>query len=398
MKRIVLFKGGVETLGFFSQQLEKRYRELGHSVFMYDYNEEAVSLKRLVKFIERGNTVMITFNFHGICNEELLQDENSQYIWEFFDIPCYNIVVDHPFYYDRFMGQLPKNYYQISIDKNHEEYLKRFYPHIKRGPFLPLGGTLPEAENGFRLSMKERDIDVIFTGSWAEPEFWGDFMKKEGAEYETFYRSLLKEQIDNPDKTFEEIFEPRIRNEAEDADEITDELLKNTYPHLIHFDMYVRYYYRGLLVKKLTEAGIKVRCIGGGWDKLDTEKPENISHREYCDSIECLKEMQHAKISINVMPWFKRGAHDRIFNSMLAGCVCLTDSSEYLDEILTDGENCVLYRLDALDDVPDKIKALLADEAYLQNIADLGYELAAMGHTWAKRADALRMIFEENRI
>ena len=107
MKRIVLFKGGIETQGYFSEQLEKAFIEMGHKVLMFDFEREAESSGELLRFIERGNTVMITFNFHAISQDTILMDENHEYIWEAFDIPCYNIVVDHPFYYHGFIGQGP---------------------------------------------------------------------------------------------------------------------------------------------------------------------------------------------------------------------------------------------------------------------------------------------------
>lgn len=397
MKRIVLFKGGVETLGYFSQQLQKAFNTLGHKTYMFDYDKEAASSYNLLKFYEKDNTVMLTFNFHGICNENILRDENNVYIWDALNIPCINIVVDHPFYYDRFMPQLPALYTQISIDKNHLKYMQRFYPEIKNGPFIPLAGTCLDDIYGPALPINERPIDVIFTGSWAEPEFWGKFMTQEGPEYEAFYRELLKEQIEHPDCTFEEIFEPAILSQAEDAQTITDLDLRNAYSHMIHFDMYVRYYFRGEFIKTLADNGVKVLCIGGGWDKLNCLHPENITHISYTDSLTCLKYIRDSKISINVMPWFKNGAHDRIFNSMLAHSLCITDSSEYLDQILIDGENCLLFSLQNMKEAADKIKNALQDNYLLQSIADNGYKLA-LKHSWESRAQELHTFIEDMKI
>lgn len=394
MRKIVLFKGGVETLGFFSEQLATSFEKLGHKVFMFDYDKEAKSSYDLLRFYEKDNTVMLSFNFHGVCNEEILRDEDGVYIWERLDIPCVNIVVDHPSYYDRFMNQLPPVYYQISIDKNHMDYMKRFYPEIGLGPFVPLGGTRLDEKLYPAIPFDEREVDVVFTGSWAEPSFFGEFMKQEGEEYHEFYMDVLKTLIDNPDCTFEEIFEPKIRAVAEDADEITDDALKMTYAHLVCFDMYVRYFYRGELIKSLVDSGIKVKCIGGGWDKLKCEHPENLTCMEYTSSLECLLEIQKAKVSINVMPWFKRGAHDRIFNSMLNGAVCFTDSSEYLDEILTDGKDCIMFSLHDIKGAADILKEYLADEKRLREISMKGYELSVKAHTWNERAKELSAYIE----
>ena len=94
------------------------------------------------------------------------------------------------------------------------------------------------------------------------------------------------------------------------------------------------------------------------------------------------------------MPWFKDGAHDRIFNTMLNGAVCVTDSSIFLDTILQDGENAALYSLDSLGRLPEMIKGLLDDPMRMQRIADTGYQMAKNGHTWEHRAEEIMKILE----
>jgi spore maturation protein CgeB len=87
------------------------------------------------------------------------------------------------------------------------------------------------------------------------------------------------------------------------------------------------------------------------------------------------------------MPWFKDGAHDRIFNAMLQGCAVVTDSSRYLDEILTDGENAILYSLEERENLPEIIREKLRSPARLSDIASQGYCTAQGAHTWAHRAE-----------
>ncbi|MEI3201212.1 MAG: hypothetical protein V8S21_04415 [Lachnospira eligens] len=60
--------------------------------------------------------------------------------------------------------------------------------------------------------------------------------------------------------------------------------------------------------------------------------------------------ISQAKISLNVMPWFKKGAHDRVFNTMLNGGVALTDTSLFYENTFADGENVLFYSLEDLRD------------------------------------------------
>lgn len=93
------------------------------------------------------------------------------------------------------------------------------------------------------------------------------------------------------------------------------------------------------------------------------------------------------------MPWFRDGAHDRIFNSILNGALCVTDHSIYLDEIFT-GDEVGFFDIGKLEELPDMVKELLADENRMQQMADEARKKVEKDHTWAARAAALRQLFE----
>ena len=151
---------------------------------------------------------------------------------------------------------------------------------------------------------------------------------------------------------------------------------------------------RGRAVQQLVDAGIKVHVFGDGWDSLTCKHEENLILMNNLDSVGCLKKLCQTKISLNVMPWFKDGAHDRIFNTMLNGAVCLTDSNVYLDSILHDGTDSCIYSLEHMERLPEIAARLLADPDRMQRIADEGYKLAKAGHTWAHRAKQLHELIE----
>ena len=107
------------------------------------------------------------------------------------------------------------------------------------------------------------------------------------------------------------------------------------------------------------------------------------------DSLACLKYMRRAKVSVNIMPWFKDGAHDRIFNAMLQGCVTVTDSSRYLDEIIHDGQDFVKFTLEQREAISQKVQNLLDHPDTAATIAKKGYLLTSQHHTWEQRANTL---------
>lgn len=390
MKKIMFFEGDIETQGYFSRQIAEAMQKLGHDVFVYDLSRPWSSTEKFFRFFEKGNTVLINFNFHGMSGEEFFVDENDTMMWDALDIPSYNIVVDHPMYYHHFLENVPANYHHISIDRNHEKYMERFFPEIARGPFLPLAGTELYA-NKSNVPIPYRKYDVMMVGNYCVPKTFEKFITRIDDEYTAFYYGMIDDLLANPHKTVEEVAEAHL---VEELGEVPEEELKKTMAALTFIDLYVRYTFRGRIVQELVDAGIKVHVFGDGWDLLPCRHEENLILMNNLDSVGCLKRLCQTKISLNVMPWFKDGAHDRIFNSMLNGAVCLTDSSIYLDSILHDGVDSSIYSLSEKERVPEIAGRLLADMDQMQRIADGGYELAKSGHTWAHRARQLHMLIE----
>lgn len=391
MKKIVMFDGEIETQQYFTYQMREEFQRLGHEVYTFNLSKTSESLTGLMRFVETGNTALVCFNFHGITPGDIFLDEqDGSWFWDAIDCTCYNIVVDHPFYYHRFLDMAPKRYVHISIDRKHDAYMQRYFPDKLRIPFLPLAGTEYHPE-GY-LPVSERKTDIVFTGNYSSPHKFDKYIKRLGDEYEVFYRGILEELIVHPEQTLEDVAEKHIRREIP---EVTEEELKETMGNLIFLDLYIRSYVRGKAVQVLVDAGLKVEVYGDGWDELECAHPENIIDGQGVNSETCLQKISGAKISLNVMPWFKDGAHDRVFNTLLNGALLLSDDSIYLREILRDGENCILFDLENIEQMPERVKALLADEEKMQRMADQGYRMAKSAHTWAHRADFLSDLIED---
>lgn len=382
MKRIVMVVGGVETLEYFSYQMGKTFAELGYPVFYYDLKDEASSAKRLRKFIRTGETALVTFNFEGLEKEPGVYREGIGYVWDEYRIPCYNIAADHPYYYHERLADLPKEYHHISIDKFQEAYFKEFYPEYHHLGFLPLAGTELSTEVNTDVETG-RYMDVIMTGNYTPPSYCEEHIHWINEEYATFYQGIIDDLIANPEQTVEAA--ELAACEREMGHTPYDEI-RIAMHRMIFIDLYVRNYWRGEAVKALTDAGIVVDVYGKGWEELACEKPENLRIHPQTTSYACLQHLQHAKVSLNVMPWFKDGAHDRVFNSILNGAVCVSDKSKYLCEELAEGEGVCYYDLKALDKLPYIVKEILQDEKKRQDIVVNGIEKVRKCHTWSARA------------
>ncbi len=383
MNKCILFKGEIETLEYFSLELAKAFTEQGISVFVFDFLDEEASFRALKEFCKGTPPIMITFNFTGIRGDDIFYDDTGRLFWNTQQIPCINIVVDHPFYYDKLLAIVPERYWQISIDRQHEAYMQRFYPYIKLLPFLPLGGTSIQETP---LPIGARSTDVVFTGNYTPPKTFNQYIERLGDEYTAFYHGIIDDLIAHPNRSMEQVMEEHLLREMGN---LSDYDLRTAMANMIFIDLYVRFYFRGLVVKTLAEHGIKIHLYGSGWEKLDCNCPENLIIGGPLTSHQCLQVISQSKISLNVMPWFKNGAHDRIFNSQLNGAISLTDDSIYLREHLTDGKNCIFYDLNDIGSLPDIVSHLLDQEKQMEAIAANGYHTAITSHSWKKRADVL---------
>lgn len=380
MKRIVMVIGGVETLDFFSYQMGQIFQKKGFLVFYYDLKNEEQSARTLKKFIRTGETALITFNFEGLEKEPGVYKEGLGYIWDAYQIPCYNIAADHPYFYHERLCDLPKKYFHISIDRCQEQYFKKFYPEFRHLGFLPLAGTEIEAVE------EPKTMDVIMTGNYTELPFFEPYIHWINDEYAAFYQGIIDDLIAHPNQTVEEAALVHCEREM---GKVPYEELRIAFSKMIFIDLYVRNYWRGEAVKTLVDAGIKVDVFGKGWEKLACEHPENLICHGQITSLDCLEQLQRTKVSLNVMPWFKDGAHDRVFNSILNGAVCVSDKSSYLCEELAEGEGIRYYDLQKLEELPKMVLRLLHIEEERRDILQRGQEKVRNKHTWEARANQL---------
>lgn len=125
---------------------------------------------------------------------------------------------------------------------------------------------------------------------------------------------------------------------------------------------------RERVIRAICDAGFNLHIIGKGFEAItlaDGSHPEStaLMPTEYC-----LNETALSKISVNVMPWFRDGSHDRILSSMLCGSVTFSDPSLWLDNNFTGREMC-FYDLNNMSELTSHIADILDDPSEAMEIA-----------------------------
>ncbi len=379
----------METLGYFSEQIASALEASGYDTYCIDYERLYESLEGVRRFAVRGETALLTFNFIGLGDEEIFREETGRFLWEAYDMKYLNILVDHPLYYHARLVQVLPRMTLFCVDREHVAYVKRFYPGIPV-KFLPLAGNMRRGEtllSGESAQTGEALYDLVFTANYVPPAQLERQICLLDEEYRSFYRGILEDLILDPAQSVDAVMERHIRREIGD---VSDCDLCAALGGMVLIDLYARTYFRGEVVRVLAEQGVRVDVFGAGWEMLSCGKPENIiRHGGQVTSAVCVGAVRNARLSLNLMPWFKDGAHDRIFTAMLQRTVCVTDDSRYLRGEFADGEGLVYFSLKEREHLPGLVKTLLHDAAELEKIAQKGFRKAHAGHTWGERAAEL---------
>lgn len=380
-RRLVLFQGELDTLNLFSEQLKQGLLELGYEIFDFDLRQSAKSLGMLYQYLQEGSiTAMIAFNstFFGMT---LSSGEN---VWEVLGIPCVNIFVDHPYWYHNILMRMPATGIVLCIDRNHMNYVNRFYPNIPSNGFLAHGGVSLSLTH---KPISERRMDVLYAGSLLagfiqQPDLSGwDFPAKQICDCSIEYL------LSHPEETIENVIEKQLQLAGVS---LSDEELRRFISSCVHIERIVSSHYRERIVSSIARAGISLELYGDGWSDCDWIGLPNVHYGGRVTPEEILRMMEDSKIVLNTLPWFRDGSHERVFNAMLCGAVAVSETSRYLAETLPP-DTWVSFGLsgESLSALPQRIAGLLADEKSLQKIASKGYELALSAHTWRARAKEL---------
>ncbi len=384
--RIVMFYSETESFNFFTDRLKEELEKRGHEIFICDLEDvkdvTEHSYQNLNRFISQKVDVVICFDGIGTREDQFIRQ------WNRHQAVVIDILMDPPFRFHPTLEKHPEKYQLFCCDLEHVEYVKKyFYKEVPAVAFMPHVGTMPKEEVTI-IPYEERKYDILFSGSYMPPDSY--LQKIEGLFpndpaicklYQHVYDALL---MDSRLTIEAAVLETLSKLEYT----VSDNMLKMLFNRSLYVDWAIRMHHRGRVVAALAEAGFDLYLLGQGWGEHPSHKYNNVHWVEGQVSYErTLEYMGNAKINLNVMPWFKAGTHDRIFNALLKHSVSLTDPSTWLTENFTDGVDIALYDLDHLEQLPGIVHELLVDTAKAEAIIQKGYAKVSRELTWSNCAE-----------
>lgn len=397
MNPIIIFcKNAVETLSYFSGQLAQAFETWGYETIWMDFDMPDFGAWKLKQAVSGKDAVLLTFNFIGLSGEEELWEPDGAgapliSLWEKLGIRCLNIMVDHPLYYEKALQHPVFGLRTFCVDRDHVSFMRRFYPGVPC-EFLPLAGNLPCAGILGKAESFEawcsRPYPLIFTANYVPVLRIKEQLAQLNPEYRDFYYEIIESFIQNPQQELATCIETYMRREIPD---ISEEDLCASMRTMPAVDLCVRTHFREKTIRILAEGGVQVHLFGKDWEQVTCKRKENlICSGRMVNSADCVRAAMQAQFSLNTMPWFKDGAHDRIFTAMLHGAVSLTDDSAYLREQFADLDTLVYYDLRRLEELPAQVHRLQREPQRLYEIACRAKAKAWQMHTWERRAEVLR--------
>ena len=368
MKKLIFTKGGLDTLDYFAEHLRLAAMEC-------DIPHAVLDIRRPLQ--EQG--VRELFNTGKTCAVVMFNNVGLQLIPE--SIPVYNILVDHPRAFHKVLDQPRKGLHILCVDKNHVSFIQRFYPNTE-ARFLPHGG----AGAGQNTQYQERTIDVLYVGTVHKnpPLSHIDALSDQG---ESFYRYVIPTLQEETEKTCEEAIREYLASVGQSEHFAAEKLLNEEYGVICEY--YVRRRLMLNLLHALDDAGIKVEVYGENWTDSESRFSDHIHIRERISPAACIELMAQSRIVLNMMPWFRNGTHERIYNGMLAGALVVTDDSIYLRETLNDRDDVVFYDRTRPDSLVDIVRHYLTHTEEAGEIAMRGYHTASGRDTWKHRLNEL---------
>ena len=353
------------SLNYFLGSIEKALNDRGvETQRISDFNKDVLMQKW---------DAMIGIN----SNLPVIKLENGTFFMDYFNCPVFNILVDPPYYHHTILESHMDNLHVIVLDEGHVEYCEKYYAPFKSVEMAYLLGPIGKGK-----AYEDKKIDILFTGSIPnENEARQQASQIYNAEWaDAIFELLIQIGINQPDCSTYKAIEEILKQSDVNCSDSELKLIMHNLGSWAEF--YLRGYYRKKIITTLVDAGLCVHVAGNGWDNLYSECPGNLILEGNLDFAQMADLTANSKIVLNVMPWFKDGIHDRILTAMLNGSVCVTDSSSYIDTHFKEGQELVIYGLDDIKALPDKIEALLKDEEKARLIAEKGKEKATKNYSW----------------
>lgn len=371
-----------QVLDTFARNLGKALQEHGCRVIYFDMAKQP--MEEIAAFVGKRLKAVIGMQTYLFSAKK----KDGSFIHDAIGAAEYYFVFDHPVWLRHHLTNVPKQMTVLTPDGNYAAFIEKYYGHPAR--FLPPAGQ--EQYYG----QQSRMYDISFLGTYRDSllDELKELRKNDKKKAHFINRFILYMRRDiagTPEHALEKLLDyyhmPYTKAEFEQQ----FFSVRWTILRLAH-------YYRRKVIETLLQAGLTVHVFGDSWKDCPLCAYEGLICHEQAVGEQALQVYGSSKLSLNIMTWHKDGFTERIANAMLQKSVVVTDCTTYLERNMINDKELILFRLDKVKELPQKITCLLEDDTLREEIAACGYQKAKAEHTWHKRAEQLLRIMDRNTI
>lgn len=369
-----------QVLDTFARSLGNAFLELGYHVIYFDMSKQ--KMEDIVDYVGVRLKAVIGMQTYMFS----VKKNDGSYLHDAIGAAEYHFIFDHPVWLRNHLAHGPKQMTVLTPDGNYAAFVEKYYGHKAR--FFP-----PAGQEDFYYGQEHRTYDIAFLGTYGD-SLLGELRElrkndKKKAFIVSRYILYMRQNISNtPEQALERLL-------AYYGLSCTKEEFERQFYSLRWTILKLAHYYRRKTVEVLLKAGLNIHVFGNSWKGSPLCKYPGLIYHEQAVGEQALKVYGNSKLSLNIMTWHKDGFTERIANAMLQKSVVVTDRTVYLEKNFADGEEMLIFGLDNLKELPERVKALLGDEEQRKKIAECGYRKAKKGHTWYKRAEQLLELMKE---
>ncbi len=368
------------VLDTFARNLGKALLEHGCSVIYFDMAKQP--MEEITAFVRRRLKAVIGMQTYLFSAKK----KDGSFIHDAIGAPEYYFVFDHPVWLRHHLTNVPKQMTVLTPDGNYAAFIEKYYKHPAR--FLPPAGQ--EQYYG----QQNRVYDISFLGTYRDSllDELKALRKNDKKRAYFINRFILYMRMDiagTPERALEKLLEYYHMT-------YTDEEFEQQFFGVRWTILRLAHYYRGKVLKTLLQAGFTIHVFGDSWKECPLCAYEGLVCHEQAVGEQALQVYGSSKLSLNIMTWHKDGFTERIANAMLQRSVVVTDRTTYLEQNFVNEQELLIFGLDRINELPQKIKSLLEDDRRREKIAESGYQKAKKEHTWYRRAGQLLELMDKS--
>ncbi|MCM1326527.1 MAG: glycosyltransferase [Bacteroidales bacterium] len=380
---ILIYRGSdlcYNILDVFAQYMGDALEKSGQKVEYFDVSE--LPIEALAAYMKRRYKAVIGMQTDMFS----LKWQDGRFAHDDIKAPKYQFVFDHPIRMLEHLQRVPRNFCVLTPDGNYKKFIENYYGHAAR--FLPPGGKDTHGEKD------TPEYGLVFLGSYYDGPL-RDLQIVRNMDKKRAY--LLNRYILYMRRNLRMTPEEALQRTLEDYGISCD---KEEFKQLMYRERWViyclSYHYRNKAIKLLLKEGVSVHVFGDTWKQSPMWGHPLLLWHEAVTGEDALEVYAKAKLSFNLMTWHKDGFTERIANAMLQKSVVVTDSTTYLEKNFENDRELLMFDLGHLEELPGRIKELLADEEKRAQMAECAYQKALEQHTWEARAKAILGWIEED--